>query len=182
MQVVIHFWRPRPTTSSLYQEPSDDEIEFRRTRCPGTFPPPLVFLVSTIAGVLLRYAVTAAPVPISRWASLVGGTLALVIGVTIVVSARMHHVRTGQNPAPWKPSPQLIFAGPYRFTRNPMYLGVTIVQVGLGLALNNLWISVLAIPALVAVHFIAVVPEEKYLSEKFGENYTRYCARVRRYL
>jgi protein-S-isoprenylcysteine O-methyltransferase Ste14 len=90
--------------------------------------------------------------------------------------------RTGQSPFPWKPTPQLILQGPYRFTRNPMYVGVTVFLIGLGLALNNLWISLFAAPALLAVHFIAVLPEERYLTEKFGDSYRSFLARVRRYI
>ena len=56
------------------------------------------------------------------------------------------------------------------------------LEIGLGLAVNNLWISLFAAPALLAVHVIAVLPEERYLSEKFGESYRAYAARVRRYL
>jgi protein-S-isoprenylcysteine O-methyltransferase Ste14 len=63
-----------------------------------------------------------------------------------------------------------------------MYLGVTLFELGLGLAVNNLWISLFAAPALLTVHFIAVLPEERYLSEKFGESYKAYLAHVRRYL
>ena len=63
-----------------------------------------------------------------------------------------------------------------------MYLGITLFELGLGLAANNLWISLFAVPALLTVHFIAVLPEEKYLSEKFGESYKIYLAQVRRYL
>jgi protein-S-isoprenylcysteine O-methyltransferase Ste14 len=63
-----------------------------------------------------------------------------------------------------------------------MYLGLTCIQVALGLALNNLWISLLAAFSLLAVHFVAVVPEEKYLAEKFGDSYRAYMIKVRRYL
>jgi protein-S-isoprenylcysteine O-methyltransferase Ste14 len=63
-----------------------------------------------------------------------------------------------------------------------MYLGLTCIQVGLGIALNNLWISLLAAFSLLAVHFIAVVPEERYLAGKFGESYKGYMIKVRRYL
>ena len=63
-----------------------------------------------------------------------------------------------------------------------MYVGITLVEVGLGVALNNLWISLFAVPALAIVHVIAVLPEERYLSEKFGESYTVYLTQVRRYL
>jgi protein-S-isoprenylcysteine O-methyltransferase Ste14 len=63
-----------------------------------------------------------------------------------------------------------------------MYLGITLFEIGFGLTVNNLWISLFAVPALLTVHFIAVLPEERYLSKKFGESYKAYRAQVRRYL
>jgi protein-S-isoprenylcysteine O-methyltransferase Ste14 len=146
------------------------------------FPPPLVFLGFTLLGVAFDSVVVPAPAPVRRTISAIGGLLLLTGGVGVIASARIHFSRTGQSPVPWKPSPELILRGPYRFTRNPMYLGVTLFELGLGLAVNNLWISLFAVPALLIVHFIAVLPEERYLSEKFGESYRAYVARVRRYL
>jgi protein-S-isoprenylcysteine O-methyltransferase Ste14 len=146
------------------------------------FPPPLVFLGGILLGVACEYIVAPASVPVARAISAVGGLLVLMTGVGIIASARIRFTRTGQSPIPWKPSPELILSGPYRFTRNPMYVGVTLVEIGLGVAVNNLWISLFAIPALLTVHFIAVLPEERYLTGKFGESYRRYLAQVRRYL
>jgi protein-S-isoprenylcysteine O-methyltransferase Ste14 len=145
------------------------------------FPPPLVFVGFTLLGVTLRYAVGPIPFPAAAWARLVG-ILVLLAGITIIISARTLFTRSGQSPAPWKPTPELILRGPYRFTRNPMYVGVTGVQIGLGVAVGNPWISLLAPVALLIVHFIAVLPEEEYLAEKFGPRYHEYCARVRRYV
>lgn len=146
------------------------------------FPPPLVYLILTLVGVALHYLVLPAAVPLGRAVSAVVGTVIGLMGLAIAMSARILFSRTGQSPIPWKPTPELIFNGPYRFTRNPMYLGVTVLQVGLGIAVNNLWISALALPALTIIHFMAVLPEEKYLTEKFGEPYKSYLTRVRRYL
>ena len=146
------------------------------------FPPPLVFLGGILLGVACKYVVAPAPVPVGRATSIVVGVLVLMVGLGFIASARQLFVRTGQSPIPWKPSPELILRGPYRFTRNPMYLGVTLVETGLGIAVNNLWISFFVLPALLAVHFIAVLPEERYLSEKFGDSYRGYLSRVRRYI
>jgi protein-S-isoprenylcysteine O-methyltransferase Ste14 len=90
--------------------------------------------------------------------------------------------KSGQDPAPWQPTPELVFAGPYRFTRNPMYVGMTLLTVGLGAAFATLWALPLALVALGAVHVSAVLPEERYLAAKFGAPYLDYQARVRRYL
>ncbi len=79
-------------------------------------------------------------------------------------------------------TPSLIVEGPYRFSRNPIYLAMTLGQIGLGLLLDNGWIVALSAASLIAVHFIAVRPEEAYLLDRFGEPYRRYLATVRRYL
>ena len=146
------------------------------------FPPPVVFLLCVSAGVGLGYGLAPIHVPVERSMRLVAGVAVQLLALALVVSARVLFRRTGQNPVPWKPSPELLLDGPYRFTRNPMYVGVTLFQIGLGVTLDNLWISLLSAPALLAVHFIAVLPEERYLSEKFGAPYERYLTRVRRYL
>jgi protein-S-isoprenylcysteine O-methyltransferase Ste14 len=141
-----------------------------------------VFLSALVAGSIVQYAAMTVHVPIERWLRIAIGGAVLLGGVALVASARLLFLRTGQSPAPWKASPELIANGPYRFTRNPMYTGVTLFEIGLGVVIDDVWISLFALPALLAVHFIAVRPEEAYLEEKFGERYTDYRMRVRRYL
>lgn len=145
------------------------------------FPPPLVCLAFILLGVALRYAMPL-PNPADGFIMRAAGIAIILAGFWLIVEAWKLFKRTGQDPAPWKPSPELFFGGPYRFTRNPMYIGLTCIQVGMGLVLNNLWISFFAAFSLLAVHFIAVVPEEKYLAGKFGESYIGYVIKVRRYL
>ena len=146
------------------------------------FPPPLVFLGAIVLGVIVQRKAVPLSLVFARGLRLAAAVLILACGVSLVASARILFKRTGQNPIPWKPTPELILQGPYRFTRNPMYVGVTLFVIGLGLALNNLWISLFAAPALLVVHFIAVLPEERYLAEKFGDSYRIFLAQVRRYL
>jgi protein-S-isoprenylcysteine O-methyltransferase Ste14 len=146
------------------------------------FPPPLVFLGFVLLGLALQYAVTPIALGVDRWTRLIAGLLILSAGLSLGATASMHFSRTGQHPAPWRPSPELIREGPYRFTRNPMYVGLTLLQVGLGVAADDLWIALFAVPALLVVHYIAVLAEEKYLVERFGEPYAAYRARVRRYV
>jgi protein-S-isoprenylcysteine O-methyltransferase Ste14 len=146
------------------------------------FPPPLVFLGAIIAGVIVQRMVTPLSLQVAAGIRVAAGVLILVCGTSLVISARIWFTRTGQSPIPWKPTPELILRGPYRFTRNPMYVGVTLFVVGLGLTLNDIWISLFAAPALLVVHFIAVLPEERYLAEKFGQSYRNFHAQVRRYV
>jgi protein-S-isoprenylcysteine O-methyltransferase Ste14 len=102
----------------------------------------------------------------------------LALNLTTIVMFR----RSGQDPRPWRPSPSLLLRGPYKFSRNPMYVSVMLVQAGLGVLLNNLWIVIFVVPAMIIVHFTAVIPEEAYLGQKFGASYQTYKASVRRYL
>ena len=146
------------------------------------FPPPLVFLGAIVLGVIVQHKAMPLSLVFARGLRLAAAVLILACGVSLVASARILFKRTGQNPIPWKPTPELILQGPYRFTRNPMYVGVTLFVIGLGLAVNNLWISLFAAPALLVVHFIAVLPEERYLAAKFGESCRSFLAQVRRYL
>jgi protein-S-isoprenylcysteine O-methyltransferase Ste14 len=135
-----------------------------------------------LLGVALRYVVAPAPVPVARMISVTGGLIVLGAGIVLAFAAEKHFIRTGQSPMPWTPSPELILQGPYRFTRNPMYVGMTLAQIGIGLAVNSLWIAGLALVTLLVIHFTAVLPEERYLAEKFGDSYEALRRKVRRYL
>src|SRR5205814_937857 len=143
------------------------------------FPPPLVFLLSMGAGVGLQMV---QPLRITALGVRFSGVAVMLAGLALIAVAFRLFRKSGQEPAPWEPTPSLAFAGPYRFTRNPMYVGMTSIPLGVGLLLGNLWIGGLALLSLFVVHFIAVRPEEAYLTERFGEPYRAYLRRVRRYL
>ena len=146
------------------------------------FPPPLVFLLSLLLGFGLNRLVPLPPIPLDRTTRIALGLVVVALGILPIAWARVHFVRTKQNPIPWKPTPELIFQGPYLYTRNPMYVGMTALQIGLGIAFDVIWSSLLAALSLAIVHMIAVRPEEAYLSKKFGDSYRSYLTRVRRYL
>jgi protein-S-isoprenylcysteine O-methyltransferase Ste14 len=144
-------------------------------------PPPLVFLAAVAAGAGLGYLLPLRiGAPLGVRLALGGAVIAA--GFLLGAAAIGLFRKTGQDPKPWTPSPELILQGPYRYTRNPIYVGMTAVTAGIGLAMGNIWVLVLAPAALLAVHFPAVLPEEAYLADKFGESYLRYKAQVRRYL
>lgn len=145
-------------------------------------PPPLVVLLSIGLGLVLSLLWGPLPLPLGRTAQLLMALFLVAGGVALGASALRLFVRSGQDPVPWRPSPALIGAGPYRFTRNPMYLGFMAFQMAVGLLFGNLWIALLAPLSLTVIHFTAVLPEEAYLERQFGEAYRQYCARVRRYL
>lgn len=77
---------------------------------------------------------------------------------------------------------ELITDGPYSLSRNPMYVGWTLLHIGIGLLADSGWITLLVIPASIVTHFLAVRREEQFLESKFGGEYLRYKERVRQYL
>jgi protein-S-isoprenylcysteine O-methyltransferase Ste14 len=90
--------------------------------------------------------------------------------------------RSGQNENPWKPTPELVEDGPFRWTRNPMYLQLVLVCIGFALMLANAWILILTPLGAWLLQRFAILPEEAYLERKFGDRYRNYKRRVRRWL
>ena len=80
------------------------------------------------------------------------------------------------------PTTAIVTDGPYRFTRNPIYLGMFLGLVGLAIAFDNLWLLAMLVPFALAIRYGVVAREETYLEGKFGEVYTAYRSRVRRWL
>lgn len=144
-------------------------------------PPPALPVVAVLLGVVLDWVwelgfTGGSGLPIALGAAAICG------GVAILLSAFSVFRRIRQHPDPRKPTPAIVRDGPYRFTRNPMYLGIGLLQLGIGLALDNAWILLLLVPVLLVIHYGAILPEERYLEQKFGEEYTRFKASVRRWI
>ena len=134
-------------------------------------PPPASFLAFTIAGVGVQWGAWHLQFHVPWLARAIAACIDGLAGAVLLACARTLLRRTGQDPRPWKPSPEMILRGPYRFSRNPMYLGMLLVQVSIGLALDNPWVVLSSPAALLVVHFTAVLPEERYLSERFADAY-----------
>lgn len=151
---------------------------------PGVrFPPPLLFVAALALGWLIdRYVHAVALSPIVGGARVpTGGVL---LGLGLVLSfwgmATFRGARTAIIPN--RPASQLVSTGPYRFTRNPMYLGLTIATVGGAFLVDSAWpVALLPFALLVLVRTV-IHREERYLRGAFGDAYVAYCARVRRFL
>jgi protein-S-isoprenylcysteine O-methyltransferase Ste14 len=90
--------------------------------------------------------------------------------------------RAGSNVPTNMPTTSIVATGPYRFTRNPIYLGMMLGLVGLAIAFDSLWLLVMLVPFFLVIRYGVVAREEAYLERKFGEVYRRYRACVRRWL
>jgi protein-S-isoprenylcysteine O-methyltransferase Ste14 len=146
--------------------------------------PPAIPLLTILAGAGFQYVWPiniglAISEPARYW---IGGLIfagaVLLLGGWSVLLMR----RSGQSENPWKPTTEIIERGPYRFTRNPMYLQMVVACVGVAVALGNTWILLLVPVCAWALQVLAILPEEEYLERKFGEPYRAYKKRVRRWL
>src|SRR5262245_13316821 len=145
------------------------------------FPPPLLFLSFILTGAFVHHR-WPLHCHLPRPITLCAGALLLMAAIALFISSLRLFRATGQHPRPWLPTPSLILSGPYRFSRNPIYVAMMLLQIGIGFVLDDAWIIILSPASLIATHFIAVRPEEAYLLDKFGESYRNYLASVRRYL
>jgi len=103
-------------------------------------------------------------------------------GVALAASAIVLFRRAGTSPVPIQPTTALVAQGPYRFTRNPMYVGLAALYAGIALLVNSLWPLVLLPVVLIAIRWWVIAREEAYLERKFGDAYRAYTRRVRRWL
>jgi len=146
------------------------------------FPPPLVPLIALVLGIAVHALVWPLPLPLAGIARYGIAAVLVAVGTALIASAIRLFVRSGQDPKPWESTPAIIATGVYRFTRNPMYLGMGALQAGIGVALANGWVVALVSVTWLVIYFIAIRHEEAYLERKFGSVYIDYKSTVRRWL
>src|SRR5215208_8329635 len=148
-------------------------------------PPPVVFLRPLILGLLLNRKIPAPFLPrgLTRILGLpvIGGG-ALLGGWTYRTMRRADTPITGEPFVPDKPTTTLITDGPFRYSRNPGYLGAAMVYAGVASLANALWVFLLLPVVLLTIQRTAIEREERYLEGKFSEEYLGYKARVRRWI
>jgi protein-S-isoprenylcysteine O-methyltransferase Ste14 len=146
------------------------------------FPPPFVFLLGLIAALLLNRSMRlslVAPEPVWMFRTGIALILAgLALAAWGMTTFRRHHTAI----IPYHPATLVVSTGPYAFTRNPMYLGMTILYIGGGLLLDTLWAFMLLPVVVMIIDHAVIRREERYLSSAFGAAYDAYRARVRRWL
>jgi protein-S-isoprenylcysteine O-methyltransferase Ste14 len=144
--------------------------------------PPLIFLCFLATAALLEAVVPlpvlAAPV-LPRY--LAGAALA-VVGVLVIFSAAGRFQAAGTNIPPNLPATALVVDGIYRRTRNPFYLGMTLVFLGLSVAAGSVWAIGLVVPLVWVINTGVIAREERYLERKFGDAYRAYKAGGRRWV
>jgi protein-S-isoprenylcysteine O-methyltransferase Ste14 len=145
--------------------------------------PPLLFLGALALGCLLSLVIPIGPgLASANRTALLAGLAFVVVGFALAgVSARAFH-RAGTHVVPGRPAMALVTTGPYKVTRNPIYIGFLLVYFGLAVILTSFWVLLLIVPVLFFLKRGVVDREEAYLEREFGEAYRKYTLRVPRWL
>src|SRR5262245_20152319 len=145
----------------------------------GWVRPPLVYSSSILAGALLTWLW---PLPVALPAAVpIGGAMVFASILLFLFSVRA--LRAAGTPVPGnQPTTNIVRTGPYRFSRNPIYLSFFFVQLGIALWISRIWMVATLIPAAAVVSRVVVRREERYLESRFGQQYSSYRDSARRWL
>lgn len=148
---------------------------------PGLVRPPLVYLGAIALGLLLHYLVWPVRLVPRAVSVPLGGTVILVAVALFLWAVRTFGI--AGTPVPGnRPTTTIVRTGPYKYSRNPIYLSFTLFQLGVAFWVNSLWLLVILIPAVVLMSFVVILREEQYLEICFPSDYLPYKASVRRWL
>lgn len=146
------------------------------------FFPPMILGTTVVLACMLQWLL-----PLGQLASIdqtwriVGACAVMLAGLALAVAGRRTLVRLGTNVSPLRPTTALATSGVYKWTRNPLYTGGTLVMFGIALAFALDWLVLLIPPSVLVLHLGVVTREEQYLEQKFGDSYRHYKASVARY-
>ena len=143
----------------------------------------VIFGIPFLVGVALQFVI---PLSLSqgivRQVLILAGIVLIIIGISFVILARREFAQYGQPTNPGHPTGKVVKTGVFALSRNPLYLGGSIFLLGIALLLNTLWAIVMLVLSIIICHYVLIIPEERYLARKFGDEYEEYIASVRRWL
>jgi protein-S-isoprenylcysteine O-methyltransferase Ste14 len=143
-------------------------------------PPPLIFLGGFAVGLALETVTpTPGPPPAVAGAVAVAGILAWAV---LDGTAMREFRRAGTTVLPWQASAALVSSGPYRWTRNPMYVGMALLHAALAIAFGVLWALALLAAVILVIDRMVVPREERAMRDTFGEAYDAFRQQVRRWV
>lgn len=160
---------------------SNDQMSDTTDRANVIMPPPLAWALAFGVGFALDWLWPAPFVPMAiphAWA----GGIVLAVGFALAIWAIAALRNAGTRVEPNKPTTAIVAAGPYKFTRNPIYIGIFLGQAGLAIGFDTLWMLAMLLPLYLVIRYGVIAREEAYLARKFGAVYLTYKARVRRWL
>jgi protein-S-isoprenylcysteine O-methyltransferase Ste14 len=143
--------------------------------------PPYAWALAVAAGLVLEWLLSLpfVPAPVPRALT---GCIVFAAGLALAAWAIASFRRAGTRVETYKPTTAIVALGPYRFTRNPIYLGMFLGLLGLAIGFDSLWLLAALAAFCLVIRYGVVAREEAYLERKFGADYVAYKARVRRWL
>lgn len=144
-------------------------------------PPPIMYIGALLLGFAIHAVSPVGIFPTTHAHKILGGFLFVLSGA-FARWAFLTMRRLGTTANPKKPSEALATGGPFRFSRNPIYVAMTGLYIGLDFLVNSAWPLMLLAPLLLLMHWGVIRREEHYLSEKFGDAYILYKSKARRWL
>jgi protein-S-isoprenylcysteine O-methyltransferase Ste14 len=142
--------------------------------------PPLLFVLPIVALLVIEsFVPTTFTQGAFRWNL---GAIFFVAGLALSIAGFVTQKRAGTDPIPFNPSTRIVAHGPYRFSRNPMYLGLALWTLGIAFLVDCVWMLLAVLVGLVLIDRLVITREERYLERKFGEEYLSYKRRVRRWI
>lgn len=146
----------------------------------GIVRPPFVYLGAIALGLLLHFVWSVRLV--SRAVSVPLGGIVVLVAVALFLWA-VRTFRIAGTPVPGnRPTTTIVHTGPYRYSRNPIYLSFSLLQLGVAFWVNSLWLLVTLMPAVALMSFVVIPREEHYLESRFPSDYLPYKVSVRRWL
>src|SRR5712692_305132 len=146
----------------------------------GIVRPPLVYLVAIVIGFVLEVVWPSDFIPHGFATPLGMGSVVIAVMLFFYSVARF---RAAGTPVPGnRPTTAIVRTGPYRFSRNPIYVAFSLLQLGVAAWANSLWLIATLIAAIALMTAVVIPREERYLEGKFGTEYLAYKARVRRWI
>lgn len=146
----------------------------------GIVRPPWVYLAAIALGLALQGAWPVGLLPRAVSASL--GTVAVLAALALFFAA-VRAMRAAGTPVPGdRPTTAIVRSGPYRFSRNPIYLSFSLLQLGVAFWFNSLWLLLTLAPAVALMSLVVIPREERYLETRFPSEYLPYKTAVRRWL
>ncbi len=146
-----------------------------------TLAPPLIYLLFISFNLLLSQQFPITQSETNPWLRYLGWGL-IDAGVLLIAWAAILMYRFKTTINPFKKPSALLIEGPYRFSRNPIYLGDTLIFLGIGLLLSSWWTVLLLPPLILCMNEGVIRREETLLNGIFAEHYAQYCSQVRRWL
>lgn len=145
---------------------------------PGLLRPPIIFLCAILPGIALNWAW---PLHFASPNVRLLGPLVTACAVVLFLLSYREFRRAGTSVQGSKRSTVIVRTGPYRFSRNPIYLAFILLVLGLSVWLNNPWLLVTLVPAVGFIALVVIPREERFLDRNFGDQYSNYKAAGRRW-